>query len=49
MKSVNKNVGFFCLLISSTYHAIWGDDYLAAAFLISALFYDAIAAKEKAE
>jgi len=49
MKPVNKNLGFFCLFISSAYHAIWGDDYLAAAFLISALFYDAIATKEKSE
>jgi len=42
MNPVNKKVGLFCLLISSVFNSILGDYYLAAAFLISALFYDAI-------
>jgi len=49
MKSVNKNFGFFLLIILSLANSCFGEKYLSAAFLIAALFYDAITAKEKAE
>lgn len=42
MKPINKNIGFFILIIISIGNSFFGDKYIASAFLISALFYDAI-------
>lgn len=42
MKHINKNLGFFLLIIVSNVHLLAGNKELAAAFLIAALFYEAI-------